>query len=101
MDGDVHIGTSGWSYTDWEGPFYPDGTPARDYLGFYAETVDLMEVDSTYYRTPGGKMVQGRAVRTAEHFRFALKAPGEITHKKMVHGADGDMDEFLAATRTG
>jgi uncharacterized protein YecE (DUF72 family) len=79
------------------GPFYPDGTPTRDYLGCYAETFDVVEVDSTYYRIPGSKMVQGWAERTPEHFRFALKVPGEITHKKILHQADGDMDEFLAA----
>jgi uncharacterized protein YecE (DUF72 family) len=97
MSGNVHIGTSGWSYDDWKGPFYPDGTPARNYLGCYAETFKVVEVDSTYYRTPTRRMVRGWAERTPEHFRFALKVPGEITHKKVLHQADGEMDEFLAA----
>jgi uncharacterized protein YecE (DUF72 family) len=97
MSGNVHIGTSGWSYADWEGPFYPAGTPARDYLGAYAKTFDVVEVDSTYYRTPSSKMVQGWAERTPPHFRFALKVPGEITHNKILHQAGVDMDRFLAA----
>ncbi len=78
MSGNVHIGTSGWSYDDWKGPFYPDGTPARNYLGCYAETFDVVEVDSTHYRTPARRMVQGWAERMPEHFRFALEVPGVI-----------------------
>ena len=84
MNGNVHIGTSGWSYADWVGSFYPQGTPARDYLACYTGEFDVVEVDSTYYRPPSRKMVTGWAEKTPDHFRFFLKAPGEITHKKVL-----------------
>ena len=93
----VHIGTSGWSYADWVGPFYPAGTPPGDYLARYAQHFDVVEVDSTYYRPPGRQMVQNWAGRTPAHFRFALKAPGEITHKKVLHDCDAEMEVLLEA----
>ena len=97
MDTKIHIGTSGWSYDDWVGPFYPPGAAKRDYLGCYAEKFDIVEVDSTYYAIPAQRMVAGWAERTPEHFRFALKVPGEITHKKVLVDCEEEMESFLAA----
>ena len=97
MSEPIHIGTSGWSYDDWVGPFYPQGTPARDFLATYAERFEVVEVDSTYYRVPAARMVQGWVERTPGHFRFALKAPSEITHKKILHNADADASTFFDA----
>jgi len=57
----------------------------------------VVEVDSTYYRTPSEKMVRGWAERTPEHFRFALKMPGEVTHKKVLLDCDDEMEALLAA----
>ena len=59
----VRVGTSGWSYKSWVGVFYPDGTAPADYLRRYAEHFDTVEVDSTFYRTPTGRMVDGWAER--------------------------------------
>lgn len=97
MSQDIHIGTSGWSYTDWVGTFYPDETPPRDFLALYADQFDIVEVDSTYYRTPSRTMVQGWAQRTPQHFRFALKVPAQITHERILHDCDRSMEAFLAA----
>ena len=93
----IRVGTSGWSYDDWVGPFYPQGAGKHDYLAHYASRFDLVEVDSTYYAVPRESTVHGWAERTPEHFRFALKMPGEITHKRVLVDCEGVMKQFVTA----
>ena len=93
----IHIGTSGWSYVDWVGPFYRAGTPKSDFLGAYAEHFEVVEVDSTYYAPPAKRIVTGWYERTPEGFRFALKAPGAITHEKVLDDCERDADAFFDA----
>jgi len=76
----VRIGTSGWSYKDWLGSFYPPGTTAKDYLASYATHFPAVEVDSTYYGIPRGETVKKWADSTPDGFRFTLKVPREVTH---------------------
>jgi uncharacterized protein YecE (DUF72 family) len=71
----VRIGTCGWSYQDWSGVFYPKGTVPGEYLTFYAEHYPIVEVDSTFYRSPSRKMVEGWRDKTPEGFGFSLKVP--------------------------
>ena len=77
----VTIGTQGWNYDAWVGPFYPSGTRASDYLSVYARAFATVEVDSTFYAIPSVKTVRGWAARTPPGFTFALKMPQEITHE--------------------
>lgn len=93
----IRVGTSGWSYDDWVGPFYPDKTPKAAYLEHYAARFDCVEVDSTYYAIPRRSMVEGWASRTSEDFRFALKAPSVITHEKVLRDCDEDAEAFFSA----
>jgi len=95
----IQIGCCGWSYDDWLGPFYPEGTRSGDYLTSYAQRFDLVEVDSTFYRTPSLKMVEGWHAKTPDHFRFSLKLPQVITHEKMLRDCSEERDGFLAAAR--
>ena len=97
MSGAIRIGTSGWSYEDWVGPFYPAGTDSGDFLPHYAAQFDTVEVDSTFYRPPSRRMVQGWTGRTPEHFAFALKVPNTITHEKVLLDCDADMENLLTA----
>ena len=97
MNAAVRIGTSGWSYDDWVGPFYPPGTAKVDYLPAYAERFDLVEVDSTFYRPPSPRMVRGWAARTPPDFAFALKMPRSVTHDKVLVDCQAEMDELRAA----
>lgn len=97
MNGKYHIGTSGWSYDDWIGPFYPRGTAAADFLPIYAEQFPAVEVDSTYYRPPTAKMAKAWACKTSPNFRFFLKASGEVMHKRVLVDYDGEMEAMLAA----
>jgi uncharacterized protein YecE (DUF72 family) len=95
----ILIGCSGWSYADWEGPFYPDGMASGDYLGWYADRFPIVEVDSSFYRVPSKGMVEGWRRKTPADFRFALKVPQVITHQKQLRGCEADVDEFVAAIR--
>ncbi|UCG33151.1 MAG: DUF72 domain-containing protein [Phycisphaerales bacterium] len=93
----IRIGTSGWSYRDWVGPFYPKGTRPSDYLRLYAEHFDIVEVDSTHYRTPLPSVVRGWAEKTPDDFRFALKMVRTVTHEKVLLDCQAECDEFLEA----
>jgi uncharacterized protein YecE (DUF72 family) len=68
----VRVGTCGWSYQDWSGGFYPKGTGAGDFLSYYAEQYPVVEVDSTFYRTPSRKMVEGWRGKTPDGFGFRV-----------------------------
>src|ERR1700686_235938 len=76
----VHVGTCGFSYKDWIGPFYPHGMKSPGMLEFYAEHFDAVEIDSTYYAVPKPQLFTNMAARTPPDFRFTVKAPGSITH---------------------
>ncbi len=98
------IGTSGWSYDDWVGPFYPPGSAARDYLSLYAERFRAVEIDSTFYAIPSASTFVSWARKTPEGFRFAPKVPGLVTHgsqgeranvEKVLADDAGDLDRFL------
>jgi uncharacterized protein YecE (DUF72 family) len=93
----ILIGCSGWSYADWEGPFYPEGMASGDYLGWYADRFPIVEVDSTFYRVPSKGMVEGWRRKTPAGFQFALKVPQVITHQKQLRGCEADVDEFVAS----
>ncbi len=76
----VLVGTSGYSYKEWKGPFYPQDLPAARFLGFYAEAFKTVEINNTFYKMPTAKLVDGWASEVPDGFTFALKAPQRITH---------------------
>jgi len=97
----IRIGTSGWSYDDWVGPFYPEGAKAGDYLGIYADRFDTVEVDSSFYAIPARRQFEAWAARTPSGFLFTLKVPGTVTHgtradvSKVLVDEAGDLETFL------
>jgi uncharacterized protein YecE (DUF72 family) len=95
----IRVGTCGWSCKDWAGTFYPKGTAAGDYLPAYAEQYKVVEVDSTFYHSPGRKLVEGWRDRTPEGFGFSLKVPQAITHEKVLQDCSQELNAFLAAAR--
>lgn len=99
MAAPVRIGTQGWNYPAWVGPFYPSGTRPPQFLSTYARAFGTVEVDSTFYAVPAPKVVRGWASRTPEAFVFALKMPQEVTHVRRLRGAGGVVAEFLDAAR--
>jgi uncharacterized protein YecE (DUF72 family) len=95
----IRIGCCGWSYKDWAGQFYPRGLPPGRFLESYASRFDLVEVDSTFYRPPSPRMVEGWRTKTPAGFRFSLKVPQTITHEKVLLDCDGEVSAFLDAIR--
>ena len=97
--GPPRVGTQGWNYDAWVGPFYPEGTRQADYLTIYARGFDTVEVDSTFYAIPVAKTVRGWAQRTPDDFLFALKLPQEITHERRLRNVDDLTTEFFDRIR--
>jgi uncharacterized protein YecE (DUF72 family) len=93
----ILIGCSGWSYPDWEGPFYPPGLEAGEYLGWYADRIPVVEVDSTFYRPPTPRMVRNWRDRTPEGFRFVPKVPRVITHEKQLRDCAEEVEGFVSS----
>jgi uncharacterized protein YecE (DUF72 family) len=73
---DLFLGTSGWSYPSWKPDFYPAGTDARDFLGFYARRFPTVELNTTGYRLPAEAQFRRWAEQTPPGFRFAPKLAG-------------------------
>jgi len=78
----IHVGTSGYSYDDWVGPYYPADLTKKDWLSFYAREFHTCEVNFTYYRLPDARTLAAMAAKTPEGFLFTIKASQELTHKR-------------------
>ena len=91
--GEVRIGTSGYSFKDWVGPYYPEKTSNQKMLPFYAQDFDTVEVNYTYYRMPTEKTMAGMARKTPDGFQFFVKANEAFTHKSDL----SESGDFLAA----
>jgi len=89
----IYIGTSGWTYDDWTGPFYPPEVKGAQRLVFYADRFDSVEVNASFYRIPTQTMIDAWNRRLAKTFQLVLKGSRVITHLKKLH----DCDEPLAA----
>src|SRR5881409_2909306 len=98
----VRVGTSGYSYKEWKGSFYPEDLPAAKMLAFYAERFESVEINNTFYRMPDAQMVGKWGEQVPDGFTFVLKAPQRITHQKRLAGAEEDVAHlFDAATALG
>ena len=89
----VWIGTAGYSWPEWVGPFYPAGTSAERMAPYYATQFPCVEINSTFYRVPGPGQLARLADRTAPGFQFSLKVPRTISHEQRVH----DLRQLRAA----
>ncbi|MBI2073807.1 MAG: DUF72 domain-containing protein [Gemmatimonadetes bacterium] len=94
MSAVILLGTQGWNYPDWVGPFYPPGTRAADMLRVYARAFPTVEVDSTFYAIPAEAVIRSWRERVSEGFGFALKVPQEITHEKRLIGVEQLLHRF-------
>lgn len=97
MRGKLYLGTQGFAFDDWVGPFYPEGTPKSAYLEEYAKQFCTVEIDSTFYAIPRRSVIEGWRERTPDGFRFSAKFPQSITHEQKLDGAQGDAEAFVAA----
>jgi uncharacterized protein YecE (DUF72 family) len=95
----VSVGTSGYSYKEWKGSFYPADLAAAKMLPFYASHFGTVEINATFYRMPEEKMLAKWAGEVPDGFTFVLKAPQRITHQKKLAAADDDVRHFLEVAR--
>ena len=78
----LYVGTSGYSYKEWKGSFYPEKLPAKDMLPYYASRLHAVELNNTFYRMPQPSMVESWRAQVPDNFRFSVKASQRITHFK-------------------
>lgn len=87
----VRIGTSGWMYDHWKGVFYPKELPKKDWLSFYTQVFDTVEINASFYHLPREATFKRWYSETPPSFLFAVKAPRYMTHVKKLK----DIDEVL------
>ena len=78
--GMMFVGTSGFSYTSWRGKFYPTDLKSEDFLSYYSKQLNSVEINSSFYAAPSPGMIRSWSGKTSGSFRFAFKAPRQITH---------------------
>jgi uncharacterized protein YecE (DUF72 family) len=91
----ILVGTSGWSYKEWKGSFYPADLPADAMLRYYAGRLPTVEINNSFYRMPKEKVLLDWAAQVPPEFRFVLKASRRITHINRLTDEDGSLAYFL------
>lgn len=89
------VGTSGYSYKEWKGNFYPEKISPKDMLRYYGERFSAVEINNTFYRLPNAGVLESWAREVPTDFRFILKASQKITHFKRLKGADDELAYLL------
>ena len=96
----LYIGTSGFAYSKWKGPFYPTDLPAKQMLSYYGERFRAVEINNTFRRIPDASVLERWASEVSTGFKFALKAPQGITHFNRLKGVAKPVAQFLEAATT-
>lgn len=91
----IRVGTSGWSYKEWKGSFYPSDLPSDEMLRYYATRLPTVEINNSFYRIPREKVLLEWAAQVPAGFRFVLKASRRITHINRLSDEDGSLGYFL------
>lgn len=95
------IGCSGFYNNDWKGDFYPESLPKRDWLHFYAQHFNSVEINSSFYRNPSLKSLQNWYCQVSEDFHFSLKAPRNVTHYKRFANTGEELNIFYKNASQG
>jgi uncharacterized protein YecE (DUF72 family) len=90
-----YVGTSGYSFKEWKGHFYPEKLPQKQMLGYYAEHFSSVVINNTFHRFPSAAAVTSWAEQVPASFRFVLKARQTITHFRRLQNAESQVDDFL------
>jgi uncharacterized protein YecE (DUF72 family) len=96
----VLAGTSGFSYKEWKGSFYPEDLPAEEMLAYYSARLPAVEINNTFYRMPKPSMLEGWVAQVPAEFRFILKASQRITHRKRLKEAGDEVAYFFQTAAT-
>jgi uncharacterized protein YecE (DUF72 family) len=92
-----YIGTSGYSYKEWKGNFYPEDLAEKEFLRYYGTKLNSVEINNTFYRLPKQNVMQSWGEQVPQEFRFSIKASQRITHIKRLKDV-GDETEYLVRT---
>lgn len=92
---DLYVGTSGYSYKEWKGTFYPADLPDKQMLRYYGERFRSVEINNTFHRMPKAAMLEAWGTEVPADFKFVLKAPQRITHMQRLKDSDGSVPFFL------
>jgi uncharacterized protein YecE (DUF72 family) len=90
-----YIGCSGWSYSAWQGPFYPSDIDDSSWLRYYSSVFDYVEIDSSFYKTPNVFTVKSWFNKTPDNFKFTAKFPKVITHDKRLKDVSKEIEYFF------
>ena len=93
----LHVGTSGYSYKEWKGNFYPEDLPAKEMLSYYSRRLPAVEINNTFYRLPQPSMIENWKAQVPARFRFSIKATQRITHIKRLNNV-ADETKYLLET---
>jgi uncharacterized protein YecE (DUF72 family) len=93
----LHVGTSGYSYKEWKGNFYPEDLPAKEMLSYYSRRLPAVEINNTFYRLPQASMIENWKAQVPARFRFSIKATQRITHIKRLNNV-ADETKYLLET---
>ncbi len=96
---ELYVGTSGFAYKEWVGPFYPPRTRDSQLLGHYAQRLNAVEINNTFYRFPTPAGLSTWAAQVPTHFRFAIKAPRRITHVQRLRDVDRELSHLVDTVR--
>jgi uncharacterized protein YecE (DUF72 family) len=91
----IYIGTSGWSYKDWVGNFYPRDIKVKDYLTLYSQHFNAVEIDSSFYGIPRKTSVENWYKMVPSTFKFSPKFPQDITHNSDLTSVEETLKAFL------
>ncbi len=91
----LHVGTSGYSYKEWKGNFYPEDLPAKEMLSFYSRRLPAVEINNTFYRLPQPSMMENWKQQVPSRFRFSIKAAQRITHIKRLKNVEDETSYLL------
>jgi len=94
-----YVGTSGYSYKEWKGSFYPKDLSADGMLAYYGERFGAVEINNTFYRMPKAPVVKAWGDEVPKDFQFVIKAPQGITHFKRLRGAEESVAYLLEVTK--
>jgi uncharacterized protein YecE (DUF72 family) len=94
----LYVGTSGYSYKEWKGSFYPEDLPDKQMLRFYGERFRSVEINNTFYRMPKAAVLEAWAAEVPTDFKFVLKAPQRITHMQRLKDAEDSVSFFMKVT---
>jgi uncharacterized protein YecE (DUF72 family) len=95
---DLCVGTSGYSYKEWRGSFYPEDLPAKDMLSYYGGELNAVEINNTFYRLPNASVLESWGSQVPDAFRFSIKASRRITHFARLSDEARDPTEYLVST---